>query len=275
VCILPGLSSVLDDDGEYDDLSEDEGGEGGEGQASGAASEYLMFGLPQFVDKMWKVKAEQVDRGNLQGLTQQTFSQHFGIQDREQYKALAVFTRCSDAQGRLRTDKLCRMLDWPSDRNRVMARIISCFDGDGDSQMDFREFLMVAAMHMHNQSSQLEKVRFWWWVMLFTDETSVMAGSGDPRVARLQVVKMATEMNSQDFCAPLATLGRFLRDFLASCTGLKISKAFEVRRLRPLPCLYCASLPSLVYLSRLPCLCLCLVDRWTVCLSRDTSVVVR
>ncbi len=57
-------------------------------------------------------------------------------------KVLSAFRRCCDKkEGRLQADKLRRMLAFPPDdkAHRIIARIISCFDGDSDSTMDFRE----------------------------------------------------------------------------------------------------------------------------------------
>ena len=58
-------------------------------------------------------------------------------------QVLTVFQSCSDKEGRLQTDKFCRLLEWPSDRNRVVGRMVACFDGDADQTMDFREVRLI------------------------------------------------------------------------------------------------------------------------------------
>jgi hypothetical protein len=124
-----GLSSALDEDSEeYDDDEE---------EAAAAASDQV--GVPEWLERLWKTKTELVDQGSVQNLTQATFCKHFGLQTRDCFRALAAFQRCSDKAGRLRSDKFCRMLEWPVDRNRVVNRIVACFDGDADQSMDFRE----------------------------------------------------------------------------------------------------------------------------------------
>ncbi len=123
-----GLSSALDEDSEdYEDEEEE------------AAAASGQVGVPEWMERLWKTKTELVDQGTVQNLTHQTFCKHFGLQTRDCFRALAAFQRCSDKAGRLRSDKFCRMLEWPVDRNRVVNRIVACFDGDADQSMDFRE----------------------------------------------------------------------------------------------------------------------------------------
>ena len=99
------------------------------------------------------------------------------------------------------------------------------------------QFLMVAAMLMP-ECSEVDKLRFWWWVMLFSDESSsdssnsTSAARQAPIVPHRQVVQVATGA-SGEASAPLETLGRFFRDVLVSCTGLKIAKAIAVIRPHP------------------------------------------
>ena len=107
--------------------------------------------------------------------------------------------------------------------------------------MPRHQFLMVAAMHFPSGSSSLEKLRYWWWVMLFTDENSQMSGDKSPLIPREDVVKLAvgetlrSGMNAADICVPLETVGRFLRDLLSSCSGLKIAAGMEVSASHELP----------------------------------------
>eukprot|EP00802_Teleaulax_amphioxeia_P014632 Tamp_14702.p1 GENE.Tamp_14702~~Tamp_14702.p1 ORF type:complete len:192 (+),score=24.34 Tamp_14702:393-968(+) len=107
--------------------------------------------------------------------------------------------------------------------------------------MPRHQFLMVAAMHFPSGSSSLEKLRYWWWVMLFTDENSQMSGDKSPLIPREDVVKLAvgetlrSGMNAADICVPLETVGRFLRDLLSSCSGLKIAAGMEVFQFNPNP----------------------------------------
>lgn len=97
------------------------------------------------------------------------------------------------------------------------------------------QFLMVAAMHFPSGSSNLEKLRYWWWIMLFTDENSFLTSDKTtPLISREDVVKLATGdnlktgKNAADVCVPLETIGRFLRDLMSSCAGLKIASGMEV-----------------------------------------------
>ena len=97
------------------------------------------------------------------------------------------------------------------------------------------QFLMVAAMHFPSGSSNLEKLRYWWWIMLFTDEKSVLTSDKTtPLISREEVVKLATgdhlktDKNAADVCVPLETIGRFFRDLMSSCAGLKIAAGMEV-----------------------------------------------
>ena len=87
--------------------------------------------------------------------------------------------------------------------------------------------------------------------MLFSDDKSVSSADACPiRVPREQAIKLATgerlmskekkkkkdvgdgeEDNTYDlnnFCVPLETVGRLLRDFLASATGLPLVHSLEV-----------------------------------------------
>jgi len=130
--LCPGLSSALsEDESEFDGNSD--GDDEGEDAASGQVA------VPEWMEKLWKVKTELVDQGSVQALSQATFCKHFGLQTRDCFKALAAFQRCSDKTGRLCSDKFCRMLAWPVDRNRLVTRMVACFDGDADQSMDFRE----------------------------------------------------------------------------------------------------------------------------------------
>ncbi len=129
--LCPGLSSALNED------SESDGDSNGDDEGAGAASNQVA--VPEWMEKLWKVKTQLVDQGSVQALSQATFCKHFGLQTRNCFKALAAFQRCSDKTGRLRPDKFCRMLAWPVDRNRLVTRMVACFDGDADQSMDFRE----------------------------------------------------------------------------------------------------------------------------------------
>ena len=198
--------------------------------------------LPERMDGIWKVKAELVDQSASQvhSLPQQTFCARLGLQTRECFKALAAFQRCSDSKGRLRADKLCRMLDFPvhsGNGNRILSRVVACFDADASRSVDFREWLVLAAMHFGESISDLEKLRFWWWLMLFTDEDSVLIPTTDhrqsaddttaTRVGRQDAAAALTSGMKHDLTAPLESLGRLLRDCWASCHGLRISKDME------------------------------------------------
>ena len=130
--LCPGLSSALNEDESESDGNSD-GDDEGEDAASGQVA------VPEWMEKLWKVKTELVDQGSVQALSQATFCKHFGLQTRDCFKALAAFQRCSDKTARLRPDKFCRMLAWPVDRNRLVSRMVACFDGDADQSMDFRE----------------------------------------------------------------------------------------------------------------------------------------
>ena len=91
---------------------------------------------------------------------------------------------------------------------------------------------MVAAMHTP-ECSDVDKLRFWWWVMLFSDEfssdssNSTSAARQAPIMPHNDVVQVATA-ESREVSAPLETLGRFFRDVLVSCAGLQIAKAIAV-----------------------------------------------
>ena len=130
--LCPGLSSALNEDESVSDGNSD-GDDEGEDAVSGQVA------VPEWMEKLWKVKTELVDQGSVQALSQATFCKHFGLQTRDCFKALAAFQRCSDKTGRLCSDKFCRMLAWPVDRNRLVTRMVACFDGDADQSMDFRE----------------------------------------------------------------------------------------------------------------------------------------
>ena len=71
--------------------------------------------------------------------------------------------------------------------------------------------------------------------MLFTDEKSVLTSDKTtPLISREEVVKLATgdhlktDKNAADVCVPLETIGRFFRDLMSSCAGLKIAAGMEV-----------------------------------------------
>jgi hypothetical protein len=69
------LSNAFDEEEDYED-SDDE-------TAKVTKDDVV---VPEWMDKMWKVKTELVDNGNVQNLTQQTFCKHFGLQNRECFK---------------------------------------------------------------------------------------------------------------------------------------------------------------------------------------------
>ena len=207
---VAGLSSVL---GETEEQSI------GHGAADACA---YAVSAPEWIDKMFQVKA-QLDLQTLPDLKFQTFCKHFGLATRDCLKALSAFQRCSDKKGRLLSERLSRMLRWPTNQNRVVARIILCFDSDADGEMNFREFLMVAAMHMP-ECSDVDILRFWWWVMLFSDESSAerstSAARQAPIVKHSEAVELASHStNDSEVRVPIETIARFLRDVLLGCTG--------------------------------------------------------
>jgi hypothetical protein len=240
-----GFSTLEKDDSDSDTSLQDEK------QGSDKKKDQDVMLLSEWIDEMWKVKTEQADQCS--DLTLSTFCMHFALPNRECFKGLSVFQRCSSKEGRLLPGRLLKMLQWPPDQNRVVSRIITCFDGDGDAQMDFREFLMFAAMHKSDVSN-VDKMRFWWWIMLFSDAESVSSADtcriSVNRVPREQAIKLAAgerllitekkkkmdagdgeDVNTYDlsnFCVPLETVCRFLRDFLASATGLPLVHSLEV-----------------------------------------------
>ena len=220
---MAGLSSVLDDD-EHGGSSGDETEEHSIGHGGAGGCAYAVS-APERIDKMYKIKAELVDLQTLSDLKFQTFCKHFGLAARDCLKALSVFQRCSDKKGHLRSEKLSRILRWPTNQNRVVARIIRCFDSDADGEMNFQEFLMVAAMHTP-ECSDVDILRYWWWVMLFSDESSAEKSSSaareTPIVPHSEAVQLAARStnDSGEFGAPIETIARFLRDVLLGCTGM-------------------------------------------------------
>ena len=96
----------------------------------------------------------------------------------------------------------------------------------GADFVESNQFLMVAAMHMV-PCSKAAMLRFWWWVMLFTDEASRMYDHGAACVSRKDATELAIDM-SQTCCVPLGTVGRFFRDFLTSFHGSGVVKGMEV-----------------------------------------------
>jgi len=240
-----GFSTLEKDDSDSDTSLQDEE------QGADKKRDQDVILRSERIDKMWQVKTEQADQGS--DFTLSTFCKHFALANTECHRGLSVFQRCSSKEGRLLPDRLLKMLQWPPDQNRVVQRIITCFAGDGDAQMDFREFLMFASM-LKSGCPVVDQMRFWWWIMLFSDAESVSSADACPirvnRVPREQAIKLAAgerllitekkkkmdagdgeEANMYDlsnFCVPLETVCRLLRDFLASATGLPVVHSLEV-----------------------------------------------
>mmetsp|Transcript_18607 Transcript_18607/g.61133 ORF Transcript_18607/g.61133 Transcript_18607/m.61133 type:complete len:290 (+) Transcript_18607:515-1384(+) len=168
------------------------------------------------------------------------FSTRLRLQPHDCYRALNTFKQCSNKKGHLMPAKFARMLGWPSERNLVLNRVISCFDNDKDGNLDLREFMIFYKMHCESVSP-VDVMRYWWWLALFTDEKFLLSDKSAKFVekdfAMIACDQSDTRSGIDNVQVPVRTVARLIRDVLSSCHGMHIRGAIEYSQFitRPAP----------------------------------------
>eukprot|EP00286_Rhodomonas_abbreviata_P020522 CAMPEP_0181310230 /NCGR_PEP_ID=MMETSP1101-20121128/12473_1 /TAXON_ID=46948 /ORGANISM="Rhodomonas abbreviata, Strain Caron Lab Isolate" /LENGTH=402 /DNA_ID=CAMNT_0023416841 /DNA_START=194 /DNA_END=1398 /DNA_ORIENTATION=+ len=217
--------SEEDDDSTSSD-SDDSGDDSDDGSVGSAALvDRDAYATPQ-MDRLWQVKVEVLQGGHHSRMPVEDFSKQLGISQRDVYKALDLFGDLSDTTGQLEHAKIGKMIGWAPGKNKILERIIDCFDEDRNGWMDFVEFLVLTRM-FHGHFKSLDKSRFWWWVALYTDENSILNHNQDTNIVDRDKAEalMAKEAHGSDrdgvARVPTQTLERFLRDAMVSMGQLR------------------------------------------------------